>query len=147
MRLMLRGFRRIGQPWSQARLSGSVWGAQLRQSRARPRSKATTMPLGVGHPGQALEQADRAAEAAEQVAREGELQREDRRADDQKARLVGGERAVQQIAPDGGRRQQVGQQRDRPQKAEAIRHEQPNSGHQRRGAAPGRRGHPACPTG
>ena len=73
--------------------------------------------LRIGHPHQALEQPDRAAEAAEQVAREGELGREHQRADAEEARLAGRQRAAEQAAPQLGRRQQVAQQRDRPQEA------------------------------
>lgn len=73
--------------------------------------------LGVGHPGQALKQAHRAAKSAKQVPRQGELQREDQRAYRQKPHLVGGERAVPEIAPDFGWWQQVSEQGDRPGKA------------------------------
>ena len=117
MRLMLRGFRRIGQAVSQAEPCGDLAVLQLRQSRALA-VEGHHQALGVGHPGQALEQAHRAAEATEQVPREHEFEREHDAADDDEARLVGRQRAADEVAPDLARRQQVAQQRDRPQEAE-----------------------------
>jgi hypothetical protein len=46
-RLMLRGVRRMGQAWSQAAPPGALSVLQLRQSRARLRSKAITRPFGL----------------------------------------------------------------------------------------------------
>jgi hypothetical protein len=75
MRLMLRGFSRIGQALSQAEPRGM---SQVLQSRARSRSNATTMPLRIGHPRQTLKQAHSAPKPAEQVACKGKFEREQR---------------------------------------------------------------------